>query len=269
MAAEPRLATTVLLLHAQTDGLAIFMVKRHRRSGFLPNAWVFPGGRVDDGDYLNGHPRVRGGEAIAEKWCIEHGDALGHLVGGIRETFEESGIWLGTGQVPDSERKPLAEGSISMSELLEKHGVGLDLDRLCPWSWWVTPEAEPRRYDTRFVVAVVPDLYGIHDDHETVDSGWFDPRELSREGNLQNFPVAPPTWWTLQELAQLSSTDEVAKMAWSKEQRPICPVLRFEEQGLHLLLPGHAKHSEPSIEGLPRRVNFDKGRWVPVFGDSD
>ena len=270
MPAVPRLATTVLLLHAGTSGrFTIFMVKRHRRSGFLPNAWVFPGGRVDDGDYLYGHERVRGGEAIWRKWGIEPGDAVGHVVAGIRETFEESGIWLGTGAIPESERKPLADGSVSMSDLLQKHNVELDLDRLCPWSWWVTPELEPRRYDTRFVVAVVDELHGVHDEHETVDSGWFNPRELSREGTMQNFPVAPPTWWTLRELAQLDSTAAVAKAAWVKEQRPICPILSFAEQGLFLLLPGHPRHPEPAIEGLPPRVDFDKGRWIPDFGGGD
>ena len=62
-----RPATTVLLCRDGAEGLEVFMVQRHRRSGFLPNAWVFPGGRVDDSDRLHGNPRLSGGARLLQQ----------------------------------------------------------------------------------------------------------------------------------------------------------------------------------------------------------
>src|SRR5687767_7667602 len=142
----PRPAATVLLVRPATSGFEVFMVQRHRRSGFLPNAWVFPGGRVDDTDRLAGHPRVRGRLTLAG---LTESGALAYGVAAVRETFEEAGLWLGTGEIPAEHREPVANGERVLSELLETTGATIELDRLRPWSWWITPTAEPKRFDTR------------------------------------------------------------------------------------------------------------------------
>ena len=41
-------ATTVLLRERGT--LEVFLLKRHKASGFMANAYVFPGGKVDPDD---------------------------------------------------------------------------------------------------------------------------------------------------------------------------------------------------------------------------
>lgn len=266
MAAEPRAATTLLLLRDRPDGFEIFMVQRHRRSGFLPNAWVFPGGRVDPRDALLEHPAVRGGDALLQRLGLGRDRGLPFLVAGVRETFEEAGIWLGDGSLPEEVRQPLATGDLDLGELLHAHDATVDLDRLEAWSWWVTPEAEPRRYDTRFLVARV-DGGGRHCDAETVASGWFDPRAVIADATLPTFPLAPPTWWTLRELAAHGTVDEVLAAARARPQPEIQPVMRFRGEGLDLLLPGHPDHPQPAIEGLPTRVIFEDDRWVAFDGD--
>ena len=46
----------------------------------------------------------------------------------------------------------------------------VDGDALVYWSWWIAPEVEPRRYDTRFFVAHVDrEVSASHDDYETIE----------------------------------------------------------------------------------------------------
>lgn len=265
-----RPATTVLLLRPAGAGgsrFEVFLVQRHRNSGFLPNAWVFPGGRVDARDALHGHPRVRGGAGLLDRLGAPPAEAAAFCVAGVRETFEEAGIWLGTGSLPDALRGAMDSGAVSLAEALERHDATLDLDRLRPWSWWITPEVEPKRFNTRFLLAVVAGHEGRHDDREVVDSGWFDPAVVMREARHGAFPMAPPTWWTLFELSRLPHLDAVLAEADRRELTPILPIMRFDDAGIHLLLPGHAEHPAPRVPGLPTNVEFEQGAWVAWVGD--
>jgi 8-oxo-dGTP pyrophosphatase MutT (NUDIX family) len=257
---EARAAATVLLLRDGKGGIEVFMVQRHRRSGFLPNAWVFPGGRVDPGDHLHGHPRVRGGEALARAFGLSLEETVAHAIAGVRETFEEAGLWLGTGELPESLRPRLNAGEVSLAEALDAHDAHLDLDALGAWSWWVTPKVEPKRYDTRFLMAAAPGGAGRHDELETVDSRWIPARAVP-----EGLPLAPPTWWTLRELAD---HDTVAQAMRTERPagRPIRPVMQFEDTGIRLLLPGHVDHDEPEVPGVCDAITWEGASWVAWRG---
>ncbi|TNE87443.1 MAG: NUDIX hydrolase [Deltaproteobacteria bacterium] len=256
-----RPAATVLVLRDGSTGPEVFMVQRHRKSGFMPSAWVFPGGRVDEADGLHGHPRVRGGGAAIEAMDLSIERATAFLVAALRETFEEAGVFLGDGALPQDVRQALQAGDVSLIELLEAHDATIDLDRLSPWSWWITPEQEPRRYDTRFLLARAVEGPARHDEHETVDSAWIRPGEAVLQADASAFPLAPPTWWTLKELAAFDSVDAIFAEAPKRPRRPIQPILHMGPDGLQLVLPGHPDHPDPPIEGLPSRIGFDQGRW--------
>lgn len=257
----PRLASTILLLRGGDDALEVFMVQRHRKSGFLPNAWVFPGGRVDAADHLGeGHPALVGGASVIAQLGDDRDAAVAYLVAGLRETWEEVGVWLGEG-APDAAHRPaVARGERPLTDVLTE-ASRLHLDALRFWSWWVTPEAEPRRYDTRFLVTLAEDADGRHDDHETVDSRWVSPQEaLAMPASA--FPLAPPTWWTLHELAKHPSANAAWQAAADRRPAPIQPVMAFEEDGIVLTLPGHPEHPAPDQDGLPHRITFDDGHWI-------
>jgi 8-oxo-dGTP pyrophosphatase MutT (NUDIX family) len=261
----PQPATTIILLHPESYGFSVFMVQRHRRSGFLPNAWVFPGGRVDPTDHLEAHPRVSGGATAIEQMGLETGLGIAYLVAGVRETLEESGIWLGGGEIPDASRHRLAarEPDLTIGAALHDHDASIDLDCVVPWSWWVTPKQERRRYDTRFLVAVTKDKRGVHDDVETVNSKWVNPREAIETGDHDRFPMAPPTWWTLFELYKHDSVEALISAARQRPQRPIEPVIKIDEEGFSLMLPGHPDHPESTpVDGMPNLVTFSDGRWI-------
>jgi 8-oxo-dGTP pyrophosphatase MutT (NUDIX family) len=256
-----RLATTVLLLRGGRVGLEVFMVQRHRNMGFLPNAWVFPGGRVDAADRMAGHPALVGGDQVLQQLRLPEENAIAHVVAGLRETWEEIGVWLGEGAPDPALRHAVATRRTPLTDVLGASSR-LHLDALRAWSWWVTPEAEPKRYDTRFLVTLAEDADGSHDEHETVDSRWVDPREVLASARHADFPLAPPTWWTLKELAAHDSAEAAFEAAAQRVQRPIQPVMRFGSDGISLLLPGHPEHPEPPIEGLPTGIVFQDGGWV-------
>ena len=76
-------AATVIILRDTEAGPEVLMLKRSGRAGFFPNAWVFPGGRVDEAD---GATQTRG-DALGL-----HANDRAFGVAAIRETFEEAGI---------------------------------------------------------------------------------------------------------------------------------------------------------------------------------
>lgn len=254
-----RPASTVLLVRPDQQRFSVFLLRRNRRLAFMPTAWVFPGGRVDAADALNAHPKVVGGQRALTRMGLEADRGLPYLVAGVRETFEESGRWLGPGDPGSKHRDRLNGGETTLGEVLDASGAVADLDRLHPWSWWITPEAEPRRYDTRFFVARVDGDGGTHDRGETVDSAWLPIDEAVARAEAGELPMAPPTWWTLKELQRHDSVDDV--LAADRPTRPICPILRGDPSSLSLVLPGHADHAESAIPGLPVEVRFAQGRW--------
>lgn len=261
---ELRRASTVVLLRERGDGLETFLVQRHRKSGFMPSAWVFPGGVVDPGDAEFSHPELSGLAAALE---LPEPLARAHAVAAVRETLEESGILLGGGEVEEADRRALHAGELSFQALVSARGLRPNLGVLRPWSWWITPANEPRRYDTRFFVAAV-DADGRHDGVETVDSGWFSLGELREGADSGRFPMAPPTWWTLRELEAVASLDRLPEMAARRPSRPVQPLLSFAHERIELRLPGHPDHPEPAIPGVPSAIRYEGGRWwhAPLAG---
>lgn len=252
-------AATVLLLREGVDGVEVFLVKRHRRSGFMPRMWVFPGGRVEPADGAASR-RIVGGEA-----CLAAFDdpavGRGTLVAAVRETFEESGLWLGEGELPQDLRAPLDAGEVALAQVLEDHDERIDLDVLHPWARWVTPEGEGRRFDAAFLVAASPEGEGSHCARETVDSGWYRPADVLAAG-LDVMGLAPPTFWVLTQLARLGTLDAVLEATRTVDLRPVQPVLARGETGFAVLLPGHEGHPLPARDDVPHRIGMTPDGWA-------
>ncbi len=257
---RPFPAATIALLRPDPSGFLVFLVQRNRAVGFLPNAWVFPGGRVETSDRLRAHAAVRGGGRAAERLGGDLDEAFAVLVAGVRETFEEAAVWLGDG-MPRERRFELGRDGRPFTDVLADTGASLDLDRLHPWSRWVTPSVEPKRFDTRFLLAITDDVDALHDDGETVASKWMRPGDAYDAAVRGDLPMAPPTWWTLHELAQYDTIDAVIAASTDRPMRPIEPIAKVDTGEFELVLPGDPDHPEPAISGLPGRVVFSQGRW--------
>jgi 8-oxo-dGTP pyrophosphatase MutT (NUDIX family) len=256
-------AATVAVLRDGPHGLEVFMVKRSSKTRFMPHAHVFPGGRVDPED---SEVSMLGGDQDRERMSIV--DAAAYQAAAIRETYEESGILLADGQRDDDARAALHEHRESLAQVAERMGWTLWADRLVYWSWWLTPESEPRRYDTRFFIAVVdPDTMGAHDNTETVQSGWWTPADALACFEQGDILLAPPTARTLQELVPYTTTAEAMVAGRTRRTPQIEPRLHMGQDGvLEVVLPGDPEFPAPiSVEG-PTRMHL---RYAQPWLDGD
>jgi 8-oxo-dGTP pyrophosphatase MutT (NUDIX family) len=246
VAVVPRPAATVVLLRDGRDGLEAYLQRRPMGMGFAGGLWVFPGGRVDEADRDPAVEATWAGPSPAE-WAGRLGmdltEARGHVVAACRETLEEAGLLLAT-PVPGvaalaAARRELLAGSVGLAELLARLGVRLDTGRLRPWGWWVTPEAEPRRYDTRFFLAGLPaDAAVTAHLAEAERERWLPPAEAAAD---QELPMLPPTRYTLRDLAGFGSVAEALAAAAGRRVERILPVL----DGAELVLPWGERYPVP------------------------
>jgi 8-oxo-dGTP pyrophosphatase MutT (NUDIX family) len=230
-------AATVVLLRDRPGGLEVYLLRRAASMAFAAGMHVFPGGGVDPRDRDRAAPWA--GPAAAD-WARRLGcqpDLARALVcAAVRETFEESGVLLAgappadlvgdtTAEEWESDRLRLLDRSLSMVQLLVRRGLVLRADLLRPWAHWVTPEFEPRRYDTRFFVAVVPEGQHPRDVGGEADrAGWLPVAEALVRYEEGRAAMLPPTAATLRRLADFGDTAAVlAAATGSAPLRPIVP----------------------------------------------
>jgi recombination protein RecT len=255
--AEPaptRPAATIVLLRDSDDGLDVLLMRRNRSAGFVPGAYVFPGGRVDGTDATpEALARLDGltVESAEHRLALPGADppAIGYYLAALREAFEETGILIGRrpdGASPptaasspeiDSVRDDVMEHRIGFGEALDRLGCRLDGRSVEYLAHWITPVAEPRRYDTRFFAArVTGDTRPVVDPREMTDALWISPRgALDRyaEGSL---PMVFPTIKTLEQLAFYPDARTALAEIRAAPVRTILPSLVITPTGVGLEL---------------------------------
>jgi 8-oxo-dGTP pyrophosphatase MutT (NUDIX family) len=258
---QPTPACTVMLLRPAEQAFEVFMLRRHQRSGFMPHMWVFPGGRVEPSDGELADHRILGSLDALNGFGFERARMRAMAVGGVRETFEECGVWLGEGAPPEHTRLGLQSGEHSFAELLERHDARVAVGGLRPWARWVTPYGKGRRFDAVFLVAEAGDERARHDEVETVESGWHTPEQMLA-GGFEAFPLGPPTWCVIRQLHRYQTVQEVLSASTTQDLRPVQPVRAVRDGRLSLLLPGDDGHPESRRLGLPTRVDLGDRSWV-------
>lgn len=227
--ATPRPAATVVLLRDGADGPEALLMRRHRSSGFVPGAWVFPGGRVDASDSGPAlYERIRG-------FPGEPGPDSAFWSAALRELFEETGVLLGVDAegrwAPDAAsdrrlealRRALMEGTASLTDALEELDVTLAADRVVHIAHWVTPVAEPRRYDTHFFAAPLPEARAVRaDPREMTEAAWLSPAEALARFERGDLPMVFPTVRTLE---MLRGYDSVGHALTSLRHRTVPRIL--------------------------------------------
>lgn len=224
--AVPRPAATVLLLR-DAPGLEVFLQRRVKGMAFAGGMTVFPGGGVAAAD----HAELAWTGPDRDWWSARLGLdaalAAATVVAAVRETFEECGVLLaGPGELPESARADLVAGRAGLTDVLGPAGLAVRADLLQPWARWITPASNPRRYDTVFLAARVPDGQ-VADAHttEAVEAQWWRPADALAEWDRDGMQLMPPTIRTLQEIAEYPDTAAVLAAAAEREIRPIQPDL--------------------------------------------
>jgi 8-oxo-dGTP pyrophosphatase MutT (NUDIX family) len=233
--AEPRLAATVLLLRSEpagtaSDGYEVYAIRRVPTMAFAAGMYAFPGGSVDPRD-AGADVRWAGPDAAA--WARRLGqptdEAQAVVCAAVREVFEESGVLLAgptgstvvgdvSGDDWESERAALVARQLGFAEFLRARDLTLRADLLEPWSRWITPEFEPRRYDTYFFLARLPAGQLTRNvGGEADEVRWLRP--IDRRG----LPMLPPTRVTLKQVDAYGSIDDL--MAAAADRDAATPVL--------------------------------------------
>ncbi len=126
----------------------------------------------------------------------------------------------------------------AVRETHEETGVRLDPSALRPWSRWVTPEGEVRRYDTWFFVVGLPDGEDPAARGGEMDEvAWLAPADALERLARKELRMLPPTAVTLRELTRHASVGSVLEAARDRPIEPIMPRLFVDEQGVGVELP--------------------------------
>jgi 8-oxo-dGTP pyrophosphatase MutT (NUDIX family) len=261
--ATPRDAATVMLLRpaaqaapagsGQAGGFEVYMLRRKPSMAFAPGAYVFPGGSVDQRD---------ADEELA--WAGPDADHWGQVFdaprelaralvcAAVRETFEESGVLLAgpsadsvvadtTGQDWETDRQALLDRSLSLAEMLARRNLILRADLLRPWSRWITPAVEPRRFDARFFAAALPAGQRTRDvGGEAAAVQWISPPRALDAGRQGEIYLWLPTAMTLAELAEYPDVEAV--LAAPRSIQPLLPEVVVAEDATWLKVPGEREY---------------------------
>jgi 8-oxo-dGTP pyrophosphatase MutT (NUDIX family) len=253
-AAEPRHAATVILLRDGNEGPEVYLLRRAGSMAFAAGAFVFPGGSVDARDIDLGDESWVGPppSVWAATLSCDEPTARELVCAAVRETFEESGVLLAgpaadevvpdtSGEDWEADRLALLDRSLSLAELLQRRGLMLRADLLRAWAHWVTPEFEPRRYDTRFFVAAMPGEQRTRDvGGESDRVTWIRPAEALAAHAAGILDMLPPTVVTLAELAAYPSIASVLDAGTARDVRPVLPkIMLGDDEEVRLLLPHH------------------------------
>jgi 8-oxo-dGTP pyrophosphatase MutT (NUDIX family) len=129
----------------------------------------------------------------------------------------------------------------ALRETAEETGVQLTGDDLVPWAHWITPEPEPRRYDTHFFLAALPDGQHAQDlSGETDYAGWELPTSALAEADRGDYRLMPPTRAILLELVEARSVRELLDAATGRMIECVLPQMIKTESGWTLRYPSRS-----------------------------
>lgn len=258
--ATPRRAATVMLLRDSRDsvsGPAVHMLRRRASMAFAGGAYAYPGGGVDprDDDRL-----VRWAGPSLATWAarlgVDEPGAQAIVCAAVRETFEEAGVLLAgptpssvvgdtTGDDWEADREALVARALSFAEFLDRRDLVLRSDLLAAWARWITPEFEPKRYDTFFFVAALPEGQRTRNASTEADrTVWIAPGEATAGYDKGDLLMMPPTIATLRQLSPYGSAADALAAAPERDLTPVLAQARLEDGELVLTWPGHEEFTK-------------------------
>jgi 8-oxo-dGTP pyrophosphatase MutT (NUDIX family) len=182
---RPVPAATMIIVDGAGAEPRVLMGRRHENHVFMPGRYVFPGGRVDASDRKM---NVAGAlHELVEMRLIKKArnatasGARALALAAIRETYEETGLLIGSPDYGTPEKAPAGAWSDYAA-----HGLYPELDQLHLIARAITPTGRPRRFDTAFFAVGAASIAGqvegmIGPDKELVDLVWL---PLSRAEKL-------------------------------------------------------------------------------------
>lgn len=222
----PRPAATLLLLRDTPSGLEVLMTRRSATARFGPGVHVFPGGAIDPSDHL-AHAQVA-------RRSSQPDEALTQAVAALRESFEELGILLA--RHPDGRLADAADiARLDRHQPLLPQCTALGLTLACDQAWplahWITSPGTPKRFDTAFLVARMPDgQEAVADETEQFEPVWLRPVDALQRHQQGSLPMMFPTIRTLEHLQRYADVRE-ALAAGTDRDGVEGPLWRYSPRG--------------------------------------
>lgn len=225
----PRDAASLVIIDRTGDVPRFLMGQRRQGQVFLPNKYVFPGGRVDDDDAHVAHDGALSPETLHPlmydmKGLPSQVRAKAIAVAAIRETYEEAGLLFGT--PTDTPPDDTTSDAFKSWRAFQTAGLRPNLTGMHFFARAITPPGPPRRYDTRFF---------------TIDAGLIAKRIPPPDDELRNLD-----WFTLEALLDLDIMNITRKILselveWERrriEGHPAPPVPYYfsEDDGIRRVL---------------------------------
>ncbi len=242
--AAPRVAATVLLLRPSGAEFEVYLIRRVAAMTF-GGMYAFPGGGVDRSD-SQAHLGWAGPEPAAwgDRLGLAPDAAQAVVCAAAREVFEEAGVLLAgsdaatvvgdvSGDDWETARQDLEARRTGFADLLAGRRLTLRSDLLLPWSRWITPEFEPRRFDTYFFVALLPEGQRTRDVSGEADHTlWIRPADALARAEAGELTMLPPTVVTLAQVAAADDLPAVARAAATRDPAtPVTPRLDLSADG--------------------------------------
>lgn len=171
VAPRAKLASTIVLLREKNGEQQVLMGKRSARHDFMPNVYVFPGGRVDPSDSYApslDHPSPRTRSILQS--VMSPARARACVLAAVRETFEETSLVLG--------QKKQAQSSINDPSWKNFHAQGYlpTLSDIEVFGRAITPPHRNKRFDTWFFLARLSEEASnrpFQSSAELIHTDWF------------------------------------------------------------------------------------------------
>ena len=253
-----RAAATVVVVRDADAGMQVLLVRRVERDNDRSSgAFVFPGGTLDPGDRAL-HAWCSGLDdagASARLQLEQHG--LDYFVAAVRECFEEAGLLFAcdaAGALARLDRVPAAEladmrtairrGDTDLGAVCRGLALRLAVDRLAYHSHWLTPPGLPKRFDTRFFVAIAPAGQSASFDRlETLEHRWIRPRDALADSFGFRLPNA--TRQTLESIAPFATARACFDHAQGQRAiERIMPRIGHGAQGARPVMPTEPAYAE-------------------------
>ncbi len=239
--------------------MEVFMARRHIKSDFAPDVFVFPGGKASEDDVpmgdrfeLSTEPELIPNRVPSPGWP-------GVFLAAIRELFEEAGILLARRASGDLQlhgssenesifsgyRERVRAGSMGLADLALKEDLTYCGDSLHLFSNWITPAVLTKRFDTFFFVTEKPAFQEPYhaDLHELTDSLWIRPEDALDRFQAGLFPLVFATERHLERLAKLGTLEAVLD-ATTQPVETTCPRWTDREGERVFLTPEDAGYED-------------------------
>ncbi|CAG0889292.1 unnamed protein product [Darwinula stevensoni] len=263
----------------------ILLVQRSAGSEFMANAHVFPGGVISSADFDPEWKKLFHSSDSAIEALIKSDErqyafplyeefksqgiqrpGLALRICALRETFEETGIFLGraidsqspvilSGSDVGDWPKKVAQQADKFLEFCLSYKYLPDVLNLQQWTNWLTPSDMKKRYDTMFFSMTIsseepPTV--IKDSHEITSFKWLTPLEALELYYKSEFWLAPPQYYELLEMTRcgMPGNDASKQDLVKKRKMRWLPVRINTTSGVIVVLPGDSLYPEvPDLTG--------------------